>query len=80
MNDDNKTLKEMLVEIARRLEAIEKELAMLKSSMITTVTVTSEANDACSRYGHVYPNPWHATVPPPCSRCGLLADSMYITY
>jgi hypothetical protein len=31
------------------------------------VSVTSECQ-------HEYPNPWHGTIPPPCMKCGKIAE------
>lgn len=29
---------------------------------------------------HEYPSPWLATVPPPCNKCGLIAEGLGTTY
>ncbi len=28
---------------------------------------------------HEYPNPWHGITPPPCKKCGLVANSYQVT-
>lgn len=72
---------------------LEGELAEI-NSVLTTLGLTSNQITINTPYTspmpfipyytilceHEYPSPWLATVPPPCNKCGLIAEGLGVTY
>lgn len=67
--------------ILRELEEIRKEQNNIKDLLNQMMLYNLRPGDFCPAGGeHEYPNPWFATIPPHCKKCGQQAPSNNIIY
>lgn len=69
-------------ELQDQIEFLKARIHFLESLHRASPNVISSqwSTDNCiDLSGHDYPNPWFATIPPHCKKCGKQAPSMQIT-
>lgn len=73
LNKEVKFLRKLVQDQSEQIILLMKQLP----NYTQTITIPSVFTSPCQ---HEYPNPWMATVPPNCKKCGQQADIYSVTY
>ena len=75
---NKKDLLKLIVDLQERISKLEANKSIIQPYRTYIPYIKT---DQCSLGGDCrYPDPWFATIPPHCTRCGLQAQSLMATY